>query len=95
MWRLRLGLARPLICLQYESVPNILVRDLPEDVHSALQNRAQQRGQSLQQYLTSELTRLAQRPTPDELWARVSARRGGKVGLAQAVADLDHERPAS
>jgi antitoxin FitA len=76
-------------------MPNILVRDLPDEVHSALQDRAEHRGQSLQQFLTSELTRLAQRPTPDELFARVSKRRGGKVGFAQAVADLDDERPAS
>ncbi|MFN2617724.1 MAG: hypothetical protein ABR581_11495, partial [Thermoleophilaceae bacterium] len=38
---------------------NILVRGLPEDVHAALQRRAERRGQSLQQYLVQELTRLA------------------------------------
>lgn len=76
-------------------MPSILVRDLPDDVHRALQDRAEHRNQSLQQYLASELTRLAKRPTPDELFARVSKRRGGKVGLAQAVVDLAEERPAS
>jgi plasmid stability protein len=81
--------------LQNESVPNILVRDLPDDVHRALQDRAEHRGQSLQQYLSTELTRLVERPTADELFERVSKRRGGKVGLAQAVADLDDERSAS
>lgn len=83
------------MCLQNESVPNILVRDLPDDVHIALQDRAAHRGQSLQQYLTSELTRLAKRPTVDELFESVSKRRAGRVGLAQAVADLDDERPAA
>ena len=87
--------ADAVLCLQNESVPNILVRDLPDDVHRALQGRAEQRGQSLQQYLSSELTRLAERPTVDELFARVGKRRGGKVGLDQAVADLDAERSAS
>ncbi len=76
-------------------MPNILVRDLPDDVHRVLAYRAEHRGQSLQQYLASELTRLAQRPSPDELFARISKRRGGTVGLAQAVADLDAERSAS
>jgi plasmid stability protein len=76
-------------------MPNILVRDLPDDVHGALQQRAEQRGQSLQQYLTNELTRLVERPTPEELFARVARRQGGKVGLGQAVADLHGERPAS
>jgi antitoxin FitA len=76
-------------------MPNILIRDLPDEIHSALQERAERRGQSLQQYLTFELTRLARRPTTDELFTRVSKRRGAKVGFARAVADLDEERPAS
>jgi plasmid stability protein len=73
-------------------MPNVLVRDLPDEVHAALQRRAQERGQSLQQYLASELTRLAERPTVEELLARVSRQRGGKVGLQQAVDDIAHER---
>ena len=70
-------------------MPNILVRDLPDEVHGALQQRAEQQGQSLQQYLAKELTRLATIPTPEELFARISRRRGGRVGLERAVADLD------
>ncbi len=93
--RLLVGVAFPSICLQNESVPNILVRDLPDDVHRALAHRAEHRGQSLQQFLSSELTRLAERPSADELFDRVAKRRGGKVGLGQAVADLDAERSAS
>ena len=88
-------LALPSACLHAASMPNILVRDLPDDVHGALQQRAEQQGQSLQQYLTNELTRLVERPTPEELFARVARRQGGKVGLEQAVADLEGERPAS
>lgn len=76
-------------------MPNILVRDLPEEIHATLQRRAESRGQSLQQYLAGELSRLAERPTPEELFARISRRRGGRVGLSQAVADLAEERPAS
>lgn len=76
-------------------MPSILVRDLPEETHATLQQRAERRGQSLQQYLAAELTRLADRPTAEELFGRVSRRRGGRVGLTQAVADLVGERPAS
>ena len=76
-------------------MPNVLVRDLPDDVHAALQRRAERQGQSLQQYPATELSRLVDRPTPDELFARIDRRRGGKVGLDQAVADLEGERPAS
>lgn len=74
---------------------NLLVRNLPDDVHGVLQQRAEQQGQSLQQYLTNELTRLVERPTPEELFARVARRRGGRVGLARAVADLESERLTS
>jgi antitoxin FitA len=73
-------------------MPNVLVRDLPDEVHAALQRRAERRGQSLQQYLAAELTRLAERPSADELFDRVSRRRGGTVGLQQAAADLVDER---
>ncbi len=76
-------------------MPNILVRDLPTEVHKALQDRAEQQGQSLQQYLTAELTRLVERPSPNELFARISKRRGGRVGFTQAIADLNDERPVS
>jgi plasmid stability protein len=73
-------------------MPNVLVRDLPDDVHTALQQRAERRGQSFQQYLTSELTRLASQPSVEELFDRVVRRRGGRVGLQTAVDDLDAER---
>jgi len=36
-------------------MPNILVRDVPDDVHAALQRKAEHRHQSLQQYLAVEL----------------------------------------
>ena len=73
-------------------MPNLLVRDVPEEVHARLQARAAERGQSLQQYLAGEIRRLAERPTIDEVLARIAARRGGSVGLDQAVADLAADR---
>jgi len=75
-------------------MPNVVVRDLPEDVHAELVRRADAAGQSLQQYLTSELARLTSVPTVDEVLGRVARRRGGRVGLRRAVADLDSERSA-
>jgi antitoxin FitA len=73
-------------------MPNVLVRDLPDDVHAALQHRAQRNGQSLQQYLATELRRLAERPTITDVLDRIECREGGRVGLAQAVEDLADER---
>lgn len=71
---------------------NVLVRDLTEETHRALLRRAKERGQSLQQYLAAELTRLAATPTLDDVLRRIDTRRGGRVGLAQAAADLAEER---
>ncbi len=71
---------------------NVLVRDLSEETHRELLRRAEERGQSLQQYLVAELTRLAVSPTLDDVLRRIDMRSGGVVGLAQAVADLADER---
>jgi antitoxin FitA len=71
---------------------NVLVRDLPDEVHAALQRRAERRGQSLQQYLAGELRRLAERPAVDEVLERIGRHRGGRVGLGQAADDLAAER---
>lgn len=69
---------------------NVLVRDVPDNVHSELQRRAERRGQSLQQFLTRELERIASRPSIDEMLDRISVERsGGTVGLDTAVDDLD------
>ena len=70
------------------------MRDLPEDVHAELLRRAEAQGQSLQQYLTAELRRIAEQPTVEDLLARISRRSGGRVGLKQAAADLAAERGA-
>ena len=76
-------------------MPHVLVRDLPLDVHAKLQRRAQQHGQSLQQYLATELRQLAERPTIDEVISRIERRTGGKVGLEQAAIDLAADRTSS
>ena len=52
-------------------MPNVLVRDLPDDVHANLQKRAEAEGKSLQQYLASELTRLASTPTLNDVLDRI------------------------
>ena len=76
-------------------MPNVLVRDLPEDVHANLQRRAAAEGKSLQQYRASELTRLASTPTLGDVLDRIGRRRGGKVGFDTAVRDLDEGRGRS
>jgi hypothetical protein len=72
---------------------NVLVSDLPDEVHVALQRKAERRHQSLQQYLAAELRNLAERRQISDLLDEIDTRhRGGRVGLRQAVADLGDER---
>lgn len=49
----------------------------------------------MQQYLASELTRIANTPTLNDVLNRIGRRRGGKVGFDMAVRDLDNERRQS
>jgi plasmid stability protein len=74
-------------------MPNVLIRDLPDDVHSNLQRRAEEAGQSLQQYLSAELSRVATSPTLHDVLARIAQRSGGNVGFDNAVRDLANDRP--
>lgn len=53
----------------------VQIRDLPESVHRTLKARAAASGTSLSEYLRSLLAREAARPTPQELAARIAARR--------------------
>ena len=87
-----LALALPQRCKHTVSMPSVLVRDVPDDVHTALQRKAQQRDQSLQQYLSAELRKLAARRSIDDVLDDVEAQRGGHVGFTTAVADLNEER---
>jgi len=71
---------------------NILVRDIPEDIHAALRDKATRQHQSLQQYLTTELTRLARTRSLDEILDEIDTLEGGRVGFAAAVDDLADAR---
>ncbi|MDZ7677367.1 MAG: hypothetical protein U5K29_02315 [Acidimicrobiales bacterium] len=74
-------------------MPNVLVRDVPDNVHAELQRRAERAGQSLQQYLARELRRIAAHPDLDEVLDRIAdERHGGRIGFDQAVADLESAR---
>ncbi len=71
---------------------NVLIRDLPEDVHRKLTERAKAMGVSLQHYLATELTRLAQAPTLDEVIARIEKMSGGSLGFDEAVSLIEESR---
>ena len=75
-----------------KAMSNILVRNLPEEVHRRLVDRAKANGRSLQTYLVAELTRLAHTVSLEELITDIECNEGGRVGFVQAVEDLDQSR---
>lgn len=62
--------------------------DVPDEVLAALQQKAARRGQSLSEYLSSELRRLVERPSIHDVLDKIECHGGGRVGLEQAVEDL-------
>ena len=56
-------------------MPAITIRDVPEGTRNELAARAARSGRSLQEFLRSELISLAERPSPDDLLARVRTRK--------------------
>ena len=73
-------------------MPNVQVRDVPDEVHEALLRRAEQAGQSLQQFLAAQLALIAATPTVDEMLDRLEYRPKGQLSAESAIAALDQER---
>jgi plasmid stability protein len=65
-------------------MPNVTVRDVPEDVHAVLTARAAAARQSLQEYMLDQLISHARRPTMREVLQQVKVR---KVGTTSTVSD--------
>ncbi len=63
------------------------VRNVPEQVHRTLKARAAQAGLSLSDYVLAELRRVAERPTREELIARLARRPSVRLrqGAAQSL----------
>lgn len=74
------------------AIPNIQIKDVPEETHAVLRQRAAAAHQSLQEYLRARLIRDARQPTLDEVLERAGSRAGGTLPLADAVSALRSER---
>ena len=73
-------------------MPSVQIKDVPEDTHRVLRERAARAHQSLQEYLRSRLIADANQPTLDEVLDRVGARRGGRVSFKAAVEHVRADR---
>ncbi len=78
--------------MQYACMPNIQIRDVPEGVHAALVKKAETAGQSLQQFLSADLTLWATRLTVEEVVAQIRERELGNFSARDALAVLDADR---
>ncbi len=79
-------------CMYYACMPNVQVRDVPEEVHEALVRQAELAGQSLQQYLAAKLEWIAATPTIDEVLDRIERRSKGRLSGEDAIAALESDR---
>ena len=52
----------------------IQIRNVPDELHRRLKARAAMAGMSLSDYLLNEVSRVAERPTLEELRARLASR---------------------
>jgi plasmid stability protein len=71
----------------------IQIRNVPEGLHRQLKSRAALAGMSLSDYLLSEIRQVTERPTIDELRARLQSRAetNPSVPPAEAIrAERDH-----
>lgn len=73
-------------------MPNIQIKDVPEQTHAVLRQRAAAAHQSLQEYLLSRLVTEAERPTLEEVLGRAGGRTGGTLPLADAADTVRSER---
>ena len=79
-----------------DSMPvQITIRNVPDAVRDELAVRAARARQSMQEYLRSELEKLASRPTPDQWVAAVRERKrayGHPVAADEILEHRDAER---
>jgi plasmid stability protein len=52
----------------------IQIRHVPDALHRRLKVRAAEAGMTLSDYLLAEIRKVAERPTPEQLWQRVRSR---------------------
>jgi len=62
------------------------IRNVPDDVHRTLKSRAAMAGMSLSEYALAELRRAAERPTREEIMARIAARPRPQLRRSPAAA---------
>ena len=76
----------------FGGVATIQVKNVPDEAHAILRQRAAASGQSLQEYMLSWIERVTSRPTVDEVLTRIGHRSGGHLSAAEVVQQLRGDR---
>jgi plasmid stability protein len=71
---------------------SVQIKDVPEETHAVLRQRAARAHQSLQEYLRSRLIEEASMPTLEEVLERSGNRSGGSVSFSDAVRTIRNDR---
>lgn len=71
---------------------SVQIKDVPEETHAVLRQRAARAHQSLQEYLRSRLIEEASMPTLDEVLERAGSRSGGSITFESAVDAIRNDR---
>lgn len=74
------------------TVATIQTKNVPDDVHRILRERAAAAGKSLQEYVLGVLMREVKRPTLDEILDRIEHRTPAELSFADAAAIIREER---
>ena len=77
-------------CKYLDRMPNLQVRNVPEELHRSLKAKAALEGSSLSAFLLTELEKIAKRPTLRELRQRLRRREPVRLNptAAQIVREL-------
>ena len=73
-------------------MPSVQIKDVPEQTHAVLRQRAAAAHQSLQEYLRARLIEEASEPTLEEVLDRAGGRSGGSVPVTKAISTLRSDR---
>jgi antitoxin FitA len=73
-------------------MPSIQIKDVPEETHAVLRQRAAAARQSLQAYLRGRLIEEASAPTVEEILDRAGGRAGGSVPFSASAEALREDR---
>jgi plasmid stability protein len=75
-------------------MPSVQIKNVPEDVHRVLRERAARAGQSQQEYLLALLAEHARQPTLAEVFERIDQRSGSSITMREAAEWIRAERDA-